>query len=307
MTAAANSTVDQLLEWCATELGPVEPVSDCGKSHPGEPVVTHRLRLGSGYCYLKTHRHASYWEAEVHGYEEWATAFGSHAPRLLAVREDEPRALVVSALDGKSMEDVPLDPFQERAVWRDAGRAVACLHDLAVGDYFGPCNLDGSSRDGGITDAVEFMSTQLQQTRDRGRHMGYLSATELHVVQAAQELVPAFEGEPPVPCHRDYCPANWIVGDDGRWLGVIDFEFSQWNVRATDFTRYPNWDWITRPDLVAAFFEGYGELTPRQERQRLVAHVQYALTAVVWGEDNEYHGFAEEGRNALTHLASILR
>ena len=81
----------------------------------------------------------------------------------------------------------------------------------------------------------------------------------------------------------------------------------EWNVRATDFTRYPDWDWIVRPDLVEAFFEGYGRLTPEEEQQRLVAHVRYALTAVVWGRANEYHGFAEEGRNALRHLGKLLQ
>ncbi|RMD60325.1 hypothetical protein D6833_09905, partial [Candidatus Parcubacteria bacterium] len=59
-------------------------------------------------------------------------------------------------------------------------------------------------------------------------------------------------------------------------------------------------------DLMAAFFKGYGDLTPAQEQQRLVSHVRYALVAVVWGEDNEYHGFAEEGRKALRHLAGLL-
>ena len=117
MMAELRETTDQLLAWCASEFGPVEPVSECGKSHPGKPVVTRRLRLGSDYCYLKTHREASYWEAEVHGYEQWATAFGGHAPRLLAVREDEPQAIVVSALAGRSMENIHLSSAQQQAAW----------------------------------------------------------------------------------------------------------------------------------------------------------------------------------------------
>lgn len=306
MTSVVSSTTEQLLAWCASELGPVEPVQDCGKSHPGVPVVTRRLRSGSDYCYLKTHRDTSCWEAEVHAYEQWAAAFGDFAPRLLAVREDEPRAIVVSSLPGTCLEDVELTELQEQAVWRDAGRAVSRLHSLAVGDYFGPCRRDGSPAGETVTDARQFVSTHLQCAAERGRQMGYLSEQELDVVHSAMGLVPAFRGEVPVPCHRDYCPANWLVGEDGVWTGAIDFEFSQWDVRATDFTRYPAWDWVDRPGLVAAFFDGYGELTPVQEQQRLVAHVRYALTAVVWGEDNEYHGFADEGRNALKHLGTML-
>jgi len=307
MTADIDNTMDQLVAWCASELGPVELITQCGKSHPGESVLMRRLRSGSGECYLKTHERTSDWEAEVHAYEQWTAAFGTHVPRLLAVREDEPRAIVVSALDGKCLEDIKLTPSQERAAWRDAGRAVTCLHDCAVGDFFGPCNRDGSPRSNASSaNAREFISAQLRDRRDRGRRMGYLSADELAVVDAALELVPAFEGEPPVPCHRDYYPANGIVASDGTWVGVIDFEFSQWDVRAADFTRYPDWNWIGRPDLVAAFFEGYGALTPTQEQQRSVCLVRYALVAIAWGEDNEYHGFAREGHTALKHLANVL-
>ena len=80
------------------------------------------------------------------------------------------------------------------------------------------------------------------------------------------------------------------------------------DVRVADFTRYPNWDWIGRPDLTEAFFEGYGRsFTPAEEQQRLVGHVLYALVAIVWGEEVGYHGFAAEGRLALAHLAGQLR
>lgn len=303
--AEPDHNLDRLLAWCAAELGPVEPVADCGKSHPGQPAIAQKLRLDSDYCYLKTHRAPGFWEAEVHGYEQWAAAFGSHAPHLLAVREEEPLALVVSALPGQCLENVHLPPAQEQRVWRDAGRALARLHNLATGEFFGPCNRDGSPRQGACTDAQEFMAVQLEQERERGVRMGYLTPAELAVVQAALEQIPAFAGEPPVPCHRDYCSANWVVSDDGRWVGVIDFEFAEWNVRVADFTRHPNWEWIGRPDLAAAFFAGYGPLTPAQERQCFVAHVHYALTAIIWGEDNHYHGFAAEGRAALRHLATM--
>ena len=82
----------------------------------------------------------------------------------------------------------------------------------------------------------------------------------------------AFAGERPVPCHRDYGPANWLVTDDGVWAGVIDFEFAYWDVRVADFSRYPDWEWIHRPNLLDAFFDGYGRrLTPKEEQQRLRA------------------------------------
>jgi len=88
---------------------------------------------------------------------------------------------------------------------------------------------------------------------------------------------------------------------------VVDFEFARWDVRTTDFARHPDWDWISRPDLAGSFFEGHGRMfSPKDEQQRLVAHVQYALDAIVWGSDNAYRGFAREGRQALEHLGRQL-
>ena len=118
----------------------------------------------------------------------------------------------------------------------------------------------------------------------------------------------ALEGERPVPCHRDYCAANWLVSEAGIWTGVIDFEFAYWDVRVADFSRDPDWAWIRRPDLFNAFFEGYGRaLTPSESQQLLVAHAEYALGAILWGRDNAFYGFEREGRESLAHLATLLR
>lgn len=308
MAPAAGTTQDALLTWCASVLGPVELASDCSKSHPGGLASTWRLRSAAGYCYLKTHRGPSYWGTEVHAYEQWASAFGCFAPKLLAVRNEEPRALVVSELPGKCLENLQLLVPQERAVWRAAGQALAALHGLATGEYFGPCRRDGTPASDPTHDARGHVASCLENRLERGIRMGYLSDDEVAIGRAALDLVPAFEGELPVPCHRDYCPANWLVTDDGVWSGVADFEFARWDVRVTDFARYPDWDWISRPDLTEAFFDGYGRsFSPEEEQQRLVAHVQYALDAIVWGNDNAYHGFAADGRQALEHLGTLLR
>jgi len=120
----------------------------------------------------------------------------------------------------------------------------------------------------------------------------------------AQSLTSAFEGEHAVPCHRDYNTANWLVDDRGRLTGVIDFEFSRWDVPATDFCRHPEWQWMARPHLMDAFLEGYGwPLTPVRQRQLFIARAQYALEAIVWGRENSFFGFEREGRECLAYLA----
>src|SRR5215510_5374531 len=147
--------VEEVLNWCASVLGRVEVVSDHSRPHAGNRAAACRLRTPLGYCYAKTYRDYSHWECEIHGYEQWAPAFGDFAPRLLAARDKEPLALIVSELPGKILEKVQLPASQQHAVWRAAGQALVALHDLAVGEYFGPCRRDGTCAGTPIYDARE--------------------------------------------------------------------------------------------------------------------------------------------------------
>jgi hypothetical protein len=205
------------------------------------------------------------------------------------------------------MEGVRLTEDQERAVWRAAGRALVPLHILAVGECFGPCRRDGSCAGSPISDPGEYVAAEFDRQLDTGTRGGYLDPDEVAIIRAAGSLTPAFAGEQPVPCHRDYGPANWLVTDEGEWAGTIDLEFAYWDVRVADFSRYPDWEWMRRPDLVDAFFEGYGRpLTSREVEQCLVARVRYALSAIVWGHENGFYGFEEEGREALVYLGKVM-
>lgn len=303
-----DSAVDTALQWCDTVCGPAKLLSDRTRHHPGERTTALKIGTSAGACYLKIHRNVDGWAQEVHGYEQWAHAFGERAPDLLHVRAEAPLALVVSALPGDVLEHTRLDPGPERAVWRAAGKALAALHSLPPGKYFGPCCRDGRCAATPVADAVEYVAGNLRQNLDRGLAAGYLDPTEAAVVRAAIDRTPAFAGQRPVPCHRDYSPANWLVAPDGTWAGVIDFEFAHWDVAAADWTRYPDWDWIERPDLVEAFFDSYGQQPSAETQiQRLVGLVAYSLSAIVWGQANDYFGFAREGRAALACLAPQLK
>jgi Ser/Thr protein kinase RdoA (MazF antagonist) len=295
----------ELWAWCQAVLGPCEVISDHSREHPGQRASLARLRSPRGRCLVKLHRDRSHWESETHAYEHWAPAFGKAAPWLLAVRESEPLALIFSELPGNILEDSPVSADEELSIWRGAGKALAGLHGLGPGESFGPVHRDGSSVGRPVEDACEYLQAELEGWLARGQRGGFLSPAELAVVQAALEQIPAFRGERPVPCHRDYCPANWLV-QAGAWTGVIDFEFSYWDVRTADLSRFPSFDWIRRPALLGAFLEGYGWKGSAAAQQQLwVSQVLYALTAVVWGSENEYFGYAGDGRKALNVLGGM--
>lgn len=300
----ATTTAD-ILNWCATVVGPCEVVSGDARFH-GRTTVC-RLRTSTGHAYVKVYQDRAVWEPEVHGYERWARAFAGRTPALLGVYDAGPFAVLVSDMGGTNLEDAALPVAKQRDAWRAAGEALTALHELAVGHHFGPCSRDGGSVGPPVADAVEYIAASYADLVERGARGAWLTAPELAVIERARAMIPAFDGEPAVPCHRDYCPVNWIVDADGEWIGVIDYEFSRWDVRVADFSRYPDWDWMLRPDLTDAFFEGYGRALSSVERdQLLVARVEYALGAVVWGREKEFFGFEQEGRDALVLLADLL-
>lgn len=298
----------EILEWARTILGPCQYESDDSREHPGQRASTLRLQTPAGACYVKLHRDPAHWANEVHGYECWADAFGNSAPRLLAVRDVAPLAIIISALPGRSLEATRFAPRQEQAIWQAAGAGLAGLHRLPPGDFFGSCRRDGSPLAAQpFTDARAYLDAELGDLEERGAQGSFFSADERDFARAARGLLPAFTNERPTACHRDYCPANWLVTSDGRWCGVIDFEFSYWDVRSADFSRLPNWEWVHRPDLIAAFRTGYGRaFTPAEEQQNLFSAALYALGAIVWGEENAYHGFAREGRAAVELLRKTI-
>lgn len=294
-----------LLRWCMPVVGPCELAEDDQRLHGRSSVA--RLKTAVGPCYLKIHRQRDSWEREVHAYDTWGPALGALVPKLLAVHQDPPLALLVAGLPGRSVEDSALSGEVERAVWRGAGQALARFHGVPGGQFFGPCRRDGSCATRAIVDPVEYVSVELGSLAAQAKRLGRLNDELQAVIRAAQAMAPALAGERPVLCHRDYHPANWIVGDNGAWAGTFDFEFSAWDVSVADFARYPNWEWMRRPHLVEALLDGYGGTrTARHQQQLMVMRVHYALSAITWGCEHSYFGFADEGRQAIEHLGMQL-
>ncbi len=297
--------IEKLKRWCSEALGPCAFVSDDVRIH-GRSCV-YRIQASNGFYYVKVHQDELVWAREVHGYEQWAQPFGAHCPQLVAVHDEAPYALLVSELPGQPLAGLALSREKEQQVWQSAGAALAQLHELTTGEYFGPCDREGAPVGRQISDAVEYVDSEFDMLTDSGLRGGFLSTEELAVVRRARGLVSAFAGESAVPCHRDYGPDNWLVLESGEWSGVIDFELAYWDPRAADFSRYPNWEWMHRPELLESFFAGYGHsLTPKEEQQCLVLRTQYALGAIVWGRENSFFGFEAEGRQALSYLAKVV-
>ena len=300
--SSTDGDMRTILDWCASIIGPFDALDTDDRFHGRTSVL--KLKTPAGNCYLKVHRERNTWDAEVHGYEKWAPAFGEQAPRLLGVHDEAPLALLVAELPGRRMEDEAIAESDLHQAWHDAGIALAQLHGTAIGERFGLCRRDGSaSADPLVRDAAEYVTTALDRDVKQAEKAGYLDDSELGVVREAQGMVHVFKGEQPIPCHRDYNPANWLIDKADRWIGVIDFEMSAWDVRVAEFSRYPQWEWMLQPEVINAFFDGYGRnLTANEQDQLFVAHVQYAISCILWGHEHNYHGFVREARDSLGTL-----
>ena len=112
---------------------------------------------------------------------------------------------------------------------------LPALHNIGQHDYTG----DGGDTEVIAQNAREYVAGRFKSQIARAIHGEHVDEDELATIQAAFDLMPAHEGEHLCPCHRDYCAANWLVGENGAWTGVIDFEFAHWDwdVRVADFSK----------------------------------------------------------------------
>ena len=201
----------------------------------------------------------------------------SHAqsPRLLAASEGSdglPRALLLSALPGVPMERGRLSLLAEQAAGENAGRYLSAFHDLPLPDGTSPLS-----------------SEERALARD--------------ILQNAHA---AFDDEPPVLCRRDFGPHNSLVdAQTGAWVGIIDFEHTRRDVRVSDFARFYEGAFLTRPDLEAAFWEGYGPWPDTAERfaaQLRLCRIVQALTQIKWARTHTDADFEAQGNAALARL-----
>ncbi len=293
---------DERLAWCRSVLGPCERLGDDERIHGRASVLG--VQTPTERFYAKFYTDPSDWVREVHGYEQWAQGFGCATPHLVAVSSSDPLAILVTALPGTTARDADLGFAARLDVWRHAGQALLPFHAQAQGEFFGPCRRDGSPEGEYVTDGADYVEREFVRLEREAAEAGLLNGDEAALVVKARRRVSVFADEPPVPCHRDYGPDNWLVLPQQGLTGVIDFEFSAWDVRAVEFSRYPHWEWIDQPSLVDALLSGYGWQHPPAHwpAQLGVLRVQYALGAVVWGTANSFFGFAAEGHRALALL-----
>lgn len=267
----------------ATEaLGPIEVRHD--HSWASELSAVLEVRSAGGVpAIAKAHQSEARYAAETYAYDRWVPAIADRAPTVLA-RDDDRRVLILSLLPGET--EPILQEDTARQVHRDAGAVLRRFHEAEAC----PDDLDEASR------------RVRSYRRWVGRApKGLIDADDLAFAETYATVLSSLSAISVVPSHGDWSPRNWLV--NGSTVGVIDFERAERAWWTKDLERLWWRDWLGRPDLREAFFDGYGRHpTEIEETAVVAASVLGHITTIVWGTQNGDLDFAERGRRALREI-----
>lgn len=211
---------------------------------------------------------------ELRAHREWLRPWVStaHAPELL-FGDGAAKMLVTRYLPGRLVEGT--DAQDDPETYRQAGSLLVAFHDqLTV--------LDDDWND---------------RFRARvARHLALPHRIDPEIVVMVHAEMSSWpKGDARVvPTHGDWQPRNWLI-DDGT-VRVIDFGRADLRPPAEDFVRLARQDFARRPELEAAFLEGYG-CDPRESAQWRRALVGEAVGTAVWAHgvgDEEFERFGHD-------------
>ena len=92
-------------------------------------------------------------------------------------------------------------------------------------------------------------------------------------------------------------PSNWLVDEEGT-IRVIDLGRADWRPRVTDLARLARQEWECRPDLEAAFLDGYGG-DPRDPARWRATLLREAVGTAVWAYMVGDRAFEEQGHRMI--------
>jgi aminoglycoside phosphotransferase (APT) family kinase protein len=220
---------------------------------------------------------------EIRAHERWLKVWTDVGRAPEAVRTDgEAKLLVTRYLPGVLVQDTPWE--FEPDIYRQAGELLAVFHG-----QMGTPNDDFEAR----AKAKAFWWL------DRPHRIDPKSVSRLRELVASWPTPSSIV----VPTHGDWQPRNWLVHDGV--VSVIDFGRTDVRPALTDFARLVVQQWRGRPELEAAFFEGYGQRpgdAAAWERDR----VREAIATAVWAHQVRDEDFERQGLRMIEDVLGYL-
>ena len=276
--------MDEVLKAASRHLGDFVVVAD--RSWDLNLAVVLEVVSSGRTMFVKGHAESRRFRIEVSAYEDVVPAIADRAPGLLWY--DEPaQTIATTALRGVSPVDWAVTPASERAIHRDAGTLLRRLHDATPGielPGWAEAKVEGFER--WVAEAPE----------------GLLDPADVDFARSHVSMLESCVPPSGVTCHGDWQPRNWLIDVDGKVL-TFDFERVQAEWWCHDLQRLWWREWIDRPDLAEAHFEGYGRAPSDDEIAMLMATSAAGhITQIVWATRHGDADFAEAGRQHLQKM-----
>lgn len=299
------------------EAGPVRPVRALLKGHRHASWVFDSGR-GALIGKVAPARRAAVAVRRLAEYRRvWE--HGVPMPRLLGFTDSgdlaDGRLLIVyEYLPGRDAEDAArtLPPAAMERVLADAGAALARLHQVPVtafGDAVTGVTAGPDSWGAAVASRAERLARTYRDRRDRAG----VPDGDAELVTAGLSLLAelAHAVSPPVRpavTHLDVYLPNILVGEDGRFRALLDFEHLRWADPVLDFVKPAMWMFERRPGWAEAFTGGYraaGEWPRRwAERFAVASGLELLLGLDHWARTGERAMYDDYLRRLRTWVRS---
>ncbi|MFB7513181.1 phosphotransferase [Streptomyces sp. NPDC056144] len=244
-----------------------------------------------GEWYVKIHQNDRFHRREVSALRGWVTALGAAAPRLVAA-DQALRAVVLTAVGGRTLHGALHPPEQQRRIFHRIGQVAATIHHSA------PARPSAGELPLGALGAMERHLTGARP---------HLSPGDEEFIRATARDAAGMETLEGVPTHGDFQLRNLRWDGAADTLYVIDFERSEVGPAVRDFVRLSD-AWHGRPDLLQAVLDGYGRpFTPDEAAQLTVLSVLDAVSGISYGATHGDPELVERGLRTLARLRTAQR
>jgi aminoglycoside phosphotransferase len=210
-----------------------------------------------------------------------ALAAGGDAARMIHFDRGE-NLLVTEYLQGELVQGTSAETAPD--AHRQAGALLRRLHEQ-------------SAR---IDDESEARATRRALAWLDGVHR-----IETSVAAQLRGILTAYKPGPVtvVPTHGDWHPRNWLI-DNGR-VKAIDFGRFDQRPAISDFCRLSAQQWRGRPDLKAAFFDGYGHAVAHSGLWPIF-QMREAIGTAAWAHKVGDVPFEEQGHRMIADALALV-
>ncbi|MFF4214124.1 phosphotransferase [Streptomyces sp. NPDC001796] len=281
-----------LLAWAAKELGAEVSVAQDAPHQRENSRVWALSRAGGLRFYLKVSPNPRMYERETFALRHAVPALGAGRAPQLRASSAEHLALLLTAVPGTPLKQLSMSTAEELRAHRQGGALLALLH--AAGDLSGPRRVEAEQA---LPAAADGADKHLRQVGD------LLTSAEHKLVRGLAEQLYDL---PPLPLafiHGDAWPRNLLWSQHLGHAGWIDFERSRFDTAVRDFVLMSCGIWADRPDLRAAWIQGYGRDLLPEERHALKGLAALdAVSCMAWGPAHDDPVVTARGRRTLDRL-----